>query len=343
MSPTLSSVWRHESSEAVLARAKSAASSFETVMGLESEAHWLVEQLPDLLVEAKRVSHTVAHGIHGRRRAGPGETFWQFRPFQQGDSAGQIDWRRSAGSDHLFVREQEWEAAHTVWLWADLSPSMDFHSHLTQVTKRARALVLFFAIGELLARGGERVGLLGGAPARLGRNVVQRLVEEIANRHMSASAETSLPPEAHLSRFSECVLVSDFLEPIEDLKESLNRLAGQGVGGHLVQILDPAEETLPYEGRTEFFSLESNETMLANRAEALREAYTERLFEHREALADHARQLDWSFLVHHTDRPGEEVLLALHARLSGRPDDQAGAVTSQHENPMRRTASGGGL
>lgn len=286
-------------------------------MSFEHEAHWLVEQLPDLLVEAKRVSHTVAHGIHGRRRAGPGETYWQFRPFQPGDSASQVDWRRSASSDHYYVREQEWEAAHTVWLWTDLSPSMDFCSHLTQTTKRERALVLFFAIGELLARGGERVGLLGGSPARLGRNIIQRLVEEVAEKYGKAQAQSSLPPDANISRFSECILFSDFLEPLDATIASMNRLAGQGIGGHMVQVLDQAEESLPYEGRTEFFSLEGPERMLANRAEALREAYVEKLHSHREALSDHARQLGWSFLVHHTDRPGEEALLALHAQLCG--------------------------
>src|SRR5688572_18328789 len=117
------------------------------VFGLEREAHGLADRLPDLLIEADRIATTVAHGIHGRRRAGPGETFWQFRQFQTNDAAQLIDWRRSASSDHLYVREREWEAAHTVWLWPDLSRSMDFRSHLAPVTKRERALVLMLAAG----------------------------------------------------------------------------------------------------------------------------------------------------------------------------------------------------
>ncbi len=145
------------------------------ILGLEGEAHGLAESLPDLVAEAMRISLNVAHGIHGRRRAGPGETFWQFRQYQPNDAATLVDWRRSASSDHLFVREREWEAAHTIWLWPDLSKSMVFKSHLSSVTKRDRALVLVLAAAELLVRGGERVGLLGLTRPNASRNAARRL------------------------------------------------------------------------------------------------------------------------------------------------------------------------
>ena len=268
--------------------------------------------MPALLIEALRVAHTVAHGTHGRRRAGPGETFWQFRHYDQNDPASGIDWRRSASSDHLFVREREWEAAHTAWLWVDLSPSMRFRSPLAKISKESRAVVLALAITELLARGGERVGVLGGQPFR-GRNAARRVAEVL----MRDTGEESLPPPAKLSRFSECLLFSDFLEPVPETAESLKAIAAQGVRGHLVQVLDPAEETLPYEGRTEFTASEGRDRMIAGRAETLRERYHERLKQHRRDLVETTRRLGWSFIVHHTDRPPEEVVLSIHNRLAG--------------------------
>ena len=116
--------------------------SLQPFSGEEAEAHSLAARIPALLIESQRIAHTVAHGTHGRRRAGPGETFWQFRHYDQNDSVTGIDWRRSASSDTLFVREREWEAAHTVWLWVDLSASMRFRSRLAKVTKESRAVVL---------------------------------------------------------------------------------------------------------------------------------------------------------------------------------------------------------
>ena len=123
--------------------------------------------LPPLLVAAERVAATVAQGVHGRRRVGQGETFWQFRHYQPGDAASRIDWRESAKSQRLYVRETEWEAAQSVWLWRDASPSMDYASASRRLpTKRERAeLILRWRSPRLLVRGGERVTLLGSGPA----------------------------------------------------------------------------------------------------------------------------------------------------------------------------------
>lgn len=272
--------------------------------------------MPALLVEARRVAHTVTHGTHGRRRPGPGETFWQFRHFDTNDSMAAIDWRRSASSDRLFVREREWEAAHTVWLWLDLSPSMRFRSFLSKTSKESRAVILALALTELLSRSGERVGLVGGVPST-GRFASRKIAEIL----LSETADESLPPPARFNRFSECILFSDFLEPIDELVASFHRIASQGVRGHLVQILDPAEETLPYNGRTEFAASEGGERLIAGRAEDLRERYRKRLERHRLDLQEAARQLGWSFVLHHTDRPAEEVLLAVHGQLAGQDRD----------------------
>ena len=119
----------------------------------------LAAAMPRLIMEARRVAATIIHGLHGRRRAGPGENFWQYRRFMSGEPAARVDWRRSARDDHLYVREQEWEAAHTVWIWPDRSASMMFKSGLAQETKLERTLVIAFALAEVLIEGGERVGI----------------------------------------------------------------------------------------------------------------------------------------------------------------------------------------
>jgi uncharacterized protein (DUF58 family) len=271
------------------------------VFTAQGQAHGLAEQLPDLAAEAMRIAMTISQGIHGRRRAGPGETFWQFRQYGSTDAATLIDWRRSASSDHLFVREREWEAAHTIWLWADLSPSMNFKSHLSQATKRDRTLVLILALSELLVRGGERVALLG-------------LTKPMAHRR-APSVNDSLPPAERISRFSGIVMASDFLDPLDVIETRLRDIAGTGVSGHLIQVLDPAEESLPYDGRTEFLGLEGDHRWVADRAETLRSAYQAKLAAHRIGLEDIAKRLGWSFLLHHTDRPPAEPLLSLIMRM----------------------------
>lgn len=299
-------------------------------LALEAEAHSLADRLPELLIEAMRIAVTVAHGIHGRRRAGPGETFWQFRQFQSSDAATLIDWRRSASSDLLFVREREWEAAHTIWLWPDLSASMRFKSHLSNVAKRERALVLTLALAELLVRGGERIALLGLTRPSASRNATTKLAEAITSNIGSPVLDASLPPTERLSRFSGIVLFSDFLEPVDSIGERLKALASSGVSGHLVQVLDPAEETLPYAGRTEFVGLEDDARWIADRAESLRGAYSQALRLHRAAIENIASRLGWSFLVHHTDRPAAEALLTMIMRLGSGGQDYRWNTASGH-------------
>ncbi len=218
-----------------------------------TEAKGIAAGMPDMLVEARRVAATVLAGWHGRRVSGRGETFWQFRPFVTGEPAASIDWRRSARDDHLYVREKEWEASHTVWLWVDLSASMDFRSRLSPVDKRTRATVMMLALAELLATAGERTGLLGISNAILARNAAERIAEFVPG----AAARPTAPDTHGLKRFADVVLIGDFLDPIDQIEATLDAILRAGAHAHLVQVIDPIEETFPYAGRTEFHDPET--------------------------------------------------------------------------------------
>src|SRR5687768_472392 len=200
----------------------------------------LAQRLPRLVLEARRAAATLTHGIHGRRRAGIGETFWQFRPFVTGEAAQRVDWRRSARDDRLYVREREWEASQSVWLWIDRSASMGYVSDLAMASKIERALVLGLALADAFVQGGERVGLLGLMPARATRQIAEKVAEAIAADPYSLDED--LPPRAPIGRFDEAILISDFLSPVADVNAVAAAISGRGGRGHLVMIVDPVEE-----------------------------------------------------------------------------------------------------
>ncbi len=280
-----------------------------------AEAKTLADSLPGLLVEARRLATTVLAGWHGRRRSGPGETFWQFRPFLAGEAAGRIDWRRSARDEHLYVREREWEAAHTIWLSVDLSRSMTFRSPLAATLKRDRAVVLLLALAEMLAGAGERIGLLGLGDPVLARNAAERMAETLALRGRSAGG---WPDATRLTRFSDLVVIGDMLDPVAEIEAKFAEFARAGATVHLIEIRDPIEETFPYAGRAEFRDPESGAVYLAGRAAQIAEDYRRHLTARRDHFAATCRRLGWTYLLHRTDRPATEPLLALHARLSDR-------------------------
>src|SRR5438552_13710506 len=139
----------------------------------------LAATMPRLIMESRKIAAAVIHGLHGRRRAGSGENFWQFRRFISGEEARRVDWRRSARDDHLYVREREWEAAHTIWLWPDRSPSMAFSSRLARESKLDRTLTIAFAPAEILVEAGDRVGLPGLMRPTGSRAVIDRMAEAL--------------------------------------------------------------------------------------------------------------------------------------------------------------------
>ncbi len=213
------------------------------------------------------------------------------------------------------MREREWEAAHTVWIWVDLSPSMHFRSALSQTSKAKRAVVLALALATLLSDAGERIGIPTLMEAKARHNTATVMMETLAR---SLSSLEGLPNAANrLSRHSEMVIFSDFLEPESTLAKVFNKFAVQGVRGHLMQILDPAEESLPYQGRVEFIDAENGARYVAERAETLRAEYRKKLAAHKAAIALHAANVGWTPFLHHTDHPAVEALLPLHMHLSG--------------------------
>ncbi len=286
----------------------------QATLARRQEAEQLAATLPSLLVAAERVAAIVAQGVHGRRRVGIGETFWQYRRYQPGDSTTQIDWRQSAKRSHVFIRENEWEAAESVWIWCDASPSMRYQSALARTTKEDRAALMALALAVLLIRGGEQVALLGGdSRPTTGSTTLTRLATELEH---GEEDQPSQPPMAVLPRYAQVVLIGDFLSPTEETEALIRHYVGGGVKGHLLQIVDPAEETLPFSGRTRFEGLEDEGDILVGRPESLRDDYVGRFLAHRAEIAAFARAAGWNFAVHHTDRPAQTALLALYVAMS---------------------------
>lgn len=286
-------------------------------------AQGLSQALPPMLVKAEKIAATVILGVHGRKRAGPGESFWQYRPYSFGDSTQRIDWRRSALSDRVFIRETEWEAANTLWVWADTGPRMEFKSHLAQESKRDRSLLISLALASLAVRAHERVGALGGeGRAGYGTSALLRVAEFVL-----APRSSTMPFVKTLQRQSAAIIASDFLDEPTVIAKHLTPLAQAGMRGHLVQIADPAEESLPYDGRVEFLGLDTPQRYLARKSEALRDAYKDRYLAQRNAVQELAKRLGWTFTVHRTDQSPMSCLLALHGRIHDAPvHQQAGSA-----------------
>lgn len=274
-------------------------------------AESLSQGLPALIVRAERLASAVSLGQHGRHKAGIGQDFWQFHRYRPGDDTSGIDWRQSARSQHLFVREREGETAQTVLIWRDGAPTMRYGSG--RETKLERASLLMLALCQLLIRGGERAGLYGEETLAVSRPGLLALARGLT----APPRPEALPPPAPIARHAQFVWASDFLSPLDEIEATIRHLLHEGVRGRLVHIIDPSEEDFPFTGRTRFEASDGSETRLLGRAESLRDAYRQRFAARAETLGTLARRLGWNYIAHRTDRPPRAALIALYADLNG--------------------------
>lgn len=282
---------------------------------LRARAEAEAARFPPLLARAEHLAGSVLLGEHGRRRAGLGDDFWQYRPLQEGDSRRMIDWRRSARSDAQFVREREWQIAQSVMLWVDGAASMRFASETGLPEKADRARLLALATSVMLLRGGERVGLLGNLlPPRRGEAQIHRLAGLLG---VDADTDYGAPQAAGMLPHGRALFLSDFLGDPAPVEVALTEAADRGVRGVLMQVLDPAEEAFPYRGRAIFESVGgtlAHETLKAN---ALRDRYLERLAARKAALRALCDATGWRYGCHHTSESAQSALLWLYRALDG--------------------------
>lgn len=282
-------------------------------LALRSQAEALAAPLPPLLAEAEHLATTVLLGEHGRRRAGTGDTFWQYRPAQSHDAARSIDWRRSARSDANFVQDKEWQIAQSIILWVDQAASMSFTSDPNLPTKGARARALGLAAAILLIRGGERVGLTGlRLPPRRGEAQLMQMAQILS---VDDNTDYGSPEAQGMLPHSRALFISDFLGDLQPIEDALLQAADRGVRGALLQVLDPQEETFPFDGRTIFQSMSGTLEHETLKAGDLKQRYLDRLAERKDRLAHLARITGWQFQTHHTGQAATTALLWLYGAL----------------------------
>jgi uncharacterized protein (DUF58 family) len=283
------------------------------------QAQSLAAHLPPLLLEAEHIAQAVHQGIHGRRRAGVGETFWQFRRYEQGDPADRIDWRQSSRTDKIFIREREYEAAQSAYLWADDSGSMRYASQKSLPFKAERAQLIMLALASLLLRGGEKVTWMGNdSVISYGKTGLEQIVSRISNA--AKGTTQSLPPDIRIARHAQIILASDFLMPLNDLQEKMRSYAAQNVRGILFHILDPLEDNFTLQGRLELEGSEGEEHLLLPNAAALRDAYRQRINAHKEQLALMAKSAGWFYTQHVTHELPHLTLMRLYQFLDAKKE-----------------------
>jgi hypothetical protein len=255
--------------------------------------------LPAIMMDARRAASSIMMGEHGAKRAGMGDMFWQHREWTSGESLRQIDWRRSARSDKIFVRERERQAPALLQIWCDGRAGMAWASQAHRTTKAQRGLVIGLGVAIAARNGGERVCALG-----LGTSMSQ----ELGFAHVLLQAGLAFPSQVHAGHV---LIISDGLEPHDVWAQRARQIASARARLICVLVADPAEAAFPFQGRVSFSSGQSGEHVIVARAEAARNAYIEAYYDHLASTEHEIVSSGGEVFRHVTSDPATPILRSI--------------------------------
>ncbi len=296
-------------------------------------------RLGSLPLRAKVIVEGALTGLHRAAMRGSSVEFAEHKEYRPGDELRHVDWKAYAKLDRYYVKQFEQESQLTVYLVLDASASMDFAGG--GVRKLDYAAMALAAVAHLAVAQQDKVGLIASGdrsvevlvPARARTSHLSDLLSVVEGL-LARGGVGDESPVAALARVAELcrrrraliVVASDLFDAGGGITAALADLRAQRHDVCVLQVLDPHERTFPYQGLTQFESLETAQRVLTNPA-AIRDQYLERMAEFLERTRRELRNAGIDYQLLSTDQPVEAAILEL-------------LISRSHLMP--RAASGGG-
>jgi uncharacterized protein (DUF58 family) len=255
-------------------------------------------------------------GRHRSSLRGFASEFAQHRAYVPGDELRRLDWKVYARKDRFFVREYQEEKSLRAQVLLDASGSMSF-SGQGRPSKWDYACRLSAALAYLVLSEGDAAGLAvfdsqerlflpprGGWPQI---DVIDRALADLRPGGETDLVSVLRRTALRLPRRSLVMLISDLLGDPQEFLSLVKALRARRQEVFVLQVLDPDERDLPYEGPALFEGLEDS-ALLRCEVSLVRAGYQE-LFEKRRRLYEaslHACGV--RFGVFYTDRPWDAAL-----------------------------------
>lgn len=268
--------------------------------------------LPALMLKSERIANNILHGEHGKRRAGAGDEFWQFREYHQSDRPSDIDWRQSAKGDHVYTKQKEWHVTRKIFFWCAGGETMNFSSDKAILKKQESAQILCLSLALLFHKSHEQIGIYG--QTRTGRS--EKALESIAQHLFTRNSTNEELPKTHSLTHPQHAIfigVGDFLSPIEDIERHFAELGKQTQNALIIQTIDLAELELSYTGRVRFnkTNIDATNSAVINNVKSVREAYKQRINAHIASVKSLCAENNWHYVLHRTDQDITDTLKSI--------------------------------
>ena len=287
----------------------------------------LLARIGSLELLARAVVEGFMSGLHRSPFTGFSTEFTEYRQYNQGDDLRYLDWRLLGRTDRYFIKKYRADTNTQCHLLIDTSASMNYSS-TGSITKLQYAQFVAASIAYLLNRQQDSVGLVAfdqkvhtHVPARNRTGHMRTIFGHLSR--LESGSETKLAESLHqlaeiLTRRGIVVVISDFYDDPERLKESFQHLRFKGHDLVAFHVLDQNELDFKFDDPVLLLEDAETQEQIPVLPDVVMNGYRERMKQHVEAmrLCAASNHVDYELLT--TRQPLDFALFSFLSRRAGK-------------------------
>ncbi len=289
----------------------------------------LLSRISRLEMVARQVMDGYVQGLHRSAHLGFATDFAQHREYTPGDDLKRIDWRVYAKVDRYYIRQYEVSTNLRAHLLLDASGSMGYRGPRDDMSKYRYAQFTAACLAYLLLHQQDSCGLItfdnkirNFIPARSTASHLITLARALDACPLGTEGKLSRTLHEAADRLkhrSMVILISDLLDPADDVISALHHLRHRRHEVLLLQVLAHDEIAFPFRNWTLFKNMELTGHELRLDPAVVRRRYLDALAAHRRAIEKACSDLRISYQLIDTQNSVDQALTAyLSTRLRER-------------------------
>jgi uncharacterized protein (DUF58 family) len=283
---------------------------------------FVISKLKTLELRARMVVEGFMVGLHRSPYHGFSVEFSQHRPYMQGDSMKNIDWKVYAKSEKFFIKQFEEETNLISHIFVDASKSMNY-KHSGKITKLDYAATLAAALSYIMINQQDSVGLavysdkiLNYLPPKSNRVYLKTLLTALSHTKAEGTTGTSKSLNEVADKLKKrglTIIISDFFDDPDSIISALKQIHYRKNEVIVFQILDPVERTFGFDRDSIFVDMETGEEM-TTQPHHIQHAYREAMNEYLNKLKSECLNFGIEYNLIETSQPFDKALMSYFAK-----------------------------
>ncbi len=241
----------------------------------------IISKINSLELRARLVVEGFMVGLHKSPYHGFSVEFIQHRPYMQGDSLRDVDWKVYGKTEKFYIKQYEEETNLRSYILLDVSKSMQFSSG-NNVSKLEYASTLAAALSYLMMKQQDAFGLtlysdriVQYLPPKATKSYLRQILKSLVSVQASDTTNTAACLNSvaeKIKRRGLVIIISDLFDDIDSVISALKHFSYQKNEIIVFQILDPIERNFAF-GRDAIFKDMESEEELTTQPYQIQKAY----------------------------------------------------------------------